>query len=68
MEMAKFEIKYAEWADIMTKKKFLTVRWNNYLSLGLGFPTLIYIIAAFSTSVWLGRRGLIGLAIFGALF
>ena len=52
----------------MTKEKFLTVRWNNLLSLGLGLPTTIYIIAALSTSVWLGRGGLIGLAIFGALF
>ena len=52
----------------MTKEKLLTVRWNNLLSLGLGLPTLIYVVFAFSTSVWLGRGGLIGLAIFGALF
>ena len=52
----------------MTKEKFLTVRWNNILSLALGLPTLIYVVVAFSTSFWLGRDGLIGLAIFGALF
>lgn len=52
----------------MTKENFLTVRWNNFLSLGLGIPTLIYVVVAFSTSLWLGRGGLIGLAIFGALF
>ena len=52
----------------MTKENFLTVRWNNYLSLGVGIPTLIYIVVAFSTSIWSGRGGLIGLAIFGALF
>ncbi len=52
----------------MTKGDFLTVRWNNLLSLGVGFPTLIYIVVAFSTSIWLGRGGLIGLSIFGALF
>ena len=52
----------------MTKEDFLTVRWNNFLSLGLGIPTLIYVVVAFSTSIWLGRGGLIGLAIFGALF
>ncbi len=52
----------------MTKEKFLTVRWNNWLSLGLGFPTLIYIAVAFSTALWLGKSGLIGLSIFGALF
>jgi len=52
----------------MTKEKFLTVRWNNILSLGLGLPTLIYVVMAFSTSFWMGQDGLIGLAIFGALF
>ena len=52
----------------MTKEKFLTVRSNNLLSLGLGLPTLLYVIFAFSTSAWLGKSGLVGLAIFGALF
>ena len=52
----------------MTKERFLTVRWNNILSAGLGIPTLMYVILAFSTSFWLEREGLIGLAIFGALF
>ena len=52
----------------MTKDHFLTVRWNNILSAGLGIPTLIYVIFAFSTSFWLEQDGLIGLAIFGALF
>ena len=52
----------------MTKERFLTVGWNNILSVGLGIPTLIYVIFAFSTSFWLVRDGLIGLAIFGALF
>lgn len=27
----------------MTREKFLTVRWNNLLSLGLGIPALIYV-------------------------
>jgi hypothetical protein len=52
----------------MTKKDFLTVRWNNLLSLGLGIPTLIYIIVAYSTSLWLGRVGLIGLSVIGVLY
>lgn len=47
----------------MTKEKFLTVRWNNLLTLGLGLPGLIYVVFAFSTSVWLGRDGLIVLGI-----
>ena len=52
----------------MTKENFLTVRWNNLLSLGLGVPALIYIIVALSTSFWLERGGLIGLAVIGVLY
>jgi len=52
----------------MTKENFLTVRWNNLLSLGLGIPALMYVVAAFFTSVWPERGGLIGLAIIGALY
>ena len=52
----------------MTREKFLTVRWNNWLSLGLGVPALIYVIAALSTSFWMGREGLIGLAVIGAFY
>ncbi|MFT5195533.1 MAG: hypothetical protein ACI9EW_003358 [Cellvibrionaceae bacterium] len=68
MEMAKFGNKQAERINMMTKERFLTVSWNNYLSLGLGVPTTIYVIIAFSTSLWAGRGGLIGLSVFGALF
>ena len=52
----------------MTKEKFLTVRWNNVLTLALGIPALMYVIYAFSTSLWTTRAGLIGLAIIGALY
>jgi len=52
----------------MTKEKFLTVRWNNLLSLGLGLPTLIYVVAAFSTSTWSEKGGMIGLSIMGVLY
>jgi hypothetical protein len=52
----------------MTKDKFLTVRWNNLLTLALGLPALIHIIASFSTPAWSTRGGLIGLAIIGVLY
>ena len=52
----------------MKKEQFLTVRWNNILSLGVGVPTLVFVGWAFSTAAWTGRGGLIGLSIFGALF
>ena len=52
----------------MTKEKFLTVRWNNMLTLALGIPTVIYIIASFSSPAWYTRGGLIGLAIIGVVY
>jgi hypothetical protein len=52
----------------MTKEKFLTVRWNNILTLALGLPTLIFVIYAYSTSIWSEQGGLIVLAIFGAVY
>ena len=52
----------------MTKENLLTVRWNNVLTLGLGIPALVYVVTAFSTSLWTGRRGMIGLAIIGVLY
>jgi hypothetical protein len=53
---------------MITKEKFLTIRWNNILSLLLGIPTLLYVIYAFSSSLWLTRNGLIWLAVLGALY
>ena len=52
----------------MTKEKFLTVRWNNWLSLGLGIPALIYVVAAFSSTLWTSRTGLIWLSAIGVLY
>ena len=52
----------------MTKEKFLTVRWNNILTLSLGIPTLLYILAAFSNNFWSTKGGLIGLALIGVVY
>ena len=52
----------------MTKEKFLTVRWNNILTLALGLPTVAYMVVAFTTSIWTSMGGLIGLAIIGVLY
>jgi hypothetical protein len=52
----------------MTKENFLTVRWNNWLTLGLGLPALIYVVVAFSTSLWSAKGGLIGLSVVGVLY
>jgi hypothetical protein len=52
----------------MTKEKFLTVRWNNLLSLGLGIPALIYAIVVLSTGVLSDKAGFIGLVVIGVLY
>ncbi len=52
----------------MTKDKFLTVRWNNLLSLGLGIPTLVYVIVVLATSVLTDSAGFIGLVVIGVLY
>jgi hypothetical protein len=52
----------------MTKENFLTLRWNNILMLALGIPTVIYVIVAFSTSLWTQMGGLIALAVIGVFY
>jgi len=52
----------------MTRERFLTVRWNNMLTLTLGLPALIYVVAALTVPFWSGQAGLIGLAVIGAVY
>ena len=52
----------------MDKDQFLTVRWNNILSLALGLPTLAFIFYAFSGPLWTTRTGLIILGLIGAVY
>jgi hypothetical protein len=52
----------------VAKERFLTVRWNNILTLALGIPALIYVLVAFSTPLWTQMGGLIGLAVIGVLY
>ena len=52
----------------LTKERFLTIHWNDMLSLGLGIPALIYVISAFSGTLWMERGGLIVLAAIGVLY
>ena len=53
---------------IMGKEKFLTIRWNNTLSLGLGIPGLIYVIIVLYTSILSASAGFIGLVVIGVLY
>ncbi len=52
----------------MTKEEFLTKRWNNWLTLGLGLPTLIYATVGLSSAVLSDFAGFIGMAVFGAVY
>ena len=52
----------------VTKEKFLTVRWNNLLTLGLGLILLIYVVFVLSTSVLSDSAAFIGLVILGVLY
>jgi hypothetical protein len=52
----------------MNKDRFLTVRWNNLLTLGLGILVLTYAIVGLSTSLASALGGFIGLVVIGVLY
>jgi hypothetical protein len=52
----------------MTKEQFLTLRWNNLITLGLGLILLIYVLVVLSTSVLSDRAAFIGLVVLGVLY
>ena len=55
------------WDSIGRMEKFLTMRWNNLISLGVGILVLIYVVFALSTSGLSGFPGYIGFVILGVL-
>jgi hypothetical protein len=52
----------------MTKERFLTVRWNNLLSVGLGLPTLLFVIVTLFTSLLSDNASFIGMVVLGGLY
>ena len=52
----------------MTKERFLTVRWNNILTVGLGLVTVAYAIVGLSTELASGWPGFLGMVIIGVLY
>jgi len=52
----------------MTKDNFLTRKWNNWLTLGLGLPALIYAIIVISTSILSDFTSFIGMVLIGATY
>ena len=52
----------------MKKEEFLTERWNNILTVGLGLIMLGYVAFVFSTSVMSDFAAFIGLAIIAVVY
>lgn len=52
----------------MTKENFLTKKWNNWLTLGLGLPALVYAVFVLSNSVMSDFAGFIGMVLIGATY
>jgi hypothetical protein len=50
------------------RDRFLTLRWNNILSLGLGLIVLVYVVGAVAAGVWSEKDGFIGMAVLGAVY
>ena len=52
----------------MTKERFLTVRWNNILTLVLGIPALLYVVLVLTTPILSDKVAFIGLGIIGVVY
>jgi len=52
----------------MNKEKFLTIQWNNILSLGLGLPIIIYGYIMLNSASKIGFSGFLGLVIIGVVY
>ena len=52
----------------MTKEDFLTVRWNNLLTLGLGLPTLTFAAVTLVEPVMSARASFVVLAVIGSAY
>ena len=52
----------------MTRKEFLTARWNNVLTLGLGLVFVVYAVIVWSTLVLSDSAAFIGLVVIGAVY
>ena len=50
------------------QERYLTIRWNNMLTLGLGVPAFIFVIVALMTGLWTTNVGFIGVAIVGVVY
>lgn len=54
--------------DAMTKENFLTKSWNNWLTIGLGIPAMVFAYVVLTTSVMSDFTGFIGMVLIGATY
>jgi hypothetical protein len=52
----------------MTKEKFLTARWNNWLTLAMGIPLLVFGIVFFSTDTMSDFSGFVAMVVAVAVY
>jgi hypothetical protein len=52
----------------LNKERYLTVRWNNLLALGLGIPALILAVVVIFTGAMSDLTGFIALMVVGVLY
>lgn len=50
------------------RDRFLTKRWNNTLTIGLGLPTLLFGLIALTTDTISDRAAFIGLVVWSAFY
>ena len=58
----------AELMEPAQRDRFLTVRWNNWLSIGLGLPALIFVGVALSTDLLSDRAEFVWLVLIGVVY
>ena len=60
--------KSISWDSMGRVRKFLTVRWNNWISFGVGIPVLVYAVFVLSTSGTVSFVGYLGMAVLGVIY
>ncbi len=52
----------------MANEKFLTARWNNWLTLAMGIPLLVFGIVFLSTDAMSDFSGFVAMLVAGAVY
>jgi hypothetical protein len=54
--------------DSVIKDRYLTVGWNNLLTVALGIPTIVIAVVALATTALSDRAGFIWISVLGGLY